>query len=572
MATVLAPEGERTRIASSDELLAWVRTLPSAEGLAVDTETSGLAWLADVRLVQFGNSERGYAVDVRDQAGRDLVNEVLCVFRGTLIFHNAAFDVHRLDQIGIDTEGVWRRCVDTHVLAHVINPDRLSFRLKQLARVELGDESTEAERALKRVMKKRGWTWANVPLLVLTPYGVTDTVLTHQLYVKFCSILTDAEMLVVDREMDVRWAMGLVQWHGMRLDQQYANELNDWWSAVLVDQRAEFAEKYGVDNPNANRQLAKALIISGWEPTALTPSGEIQLDKKILEALQFGGEFSMIDLLMEYKRINKWRKAYVQNCLDEVDESGFVHASYNTLGAKTGRMSCSNPPLQQLPKGGGGEIRRMFIASPGNVIASCDYSAIEMRLAGALSGEPVILDAYAHDQDIYQQFADELEISRPQAKIFSLATLYGATANRHSVVFGWSQLKARKVVKRFWNAYPVLKVWNDGVVADARMNKPIISGWGRTLQPHAAYAAPNAVIQGTAAEVMKDGLLRLWHADLLRYVVAVVHDEVVLDVPRDEAEDIAKQVAALLEDLSYTIPLIAEASVYGESWGAGYAT
>lgn len=568
-ATVLKSDGQVAHLVAPSVLLEWVAAHPVSAGLAVDTETTGLQWLAGVRLVQFGSSTEGFAVPVHNAEGRALVATVLNTYKGVLIFHNAAFDIHRLDQIGVDTEGIWRRTVDTHVLAHILNPDRLSFKLKQLARVELGDDSTEAEKALKKVMKKRGWTWATVPLLVLAPYGVTDTMLTHQLYTKYTALFTEAEWLVLEREMDVRWAVGRVQWHGMRLDVEYAHELAEQWKHALATDRGYFYTEHGVENPNANAQLITALMDEGWEPKAFTAkTGKPQLNKDIIEELAF--THPLADRLLEYKRINKWLASYVMNSLAEVDENGYVHASYNTLGAKTGRMSCSSPPLQQLPKGGGGEVRRLFIASPGNLIASCDYSAIEMRLAGSLSGEPAIITAYAEGIDIYQQFADQLGITRPQAKIFSLATLYGATARRHSIVFGWSYNKAMKVVKQFWRQYPVLKEWNDDLIATARVGVPIISGWGRTLRPHAPYAAPNAVIQGTAAEVMKDGLMRLEQAGLLAPIVAIVHDEVVLDVAAAAAEGTARQVAELLEDRTFRIPLIAEASVYGPSWGAGY--
>lgn len=557
-------------LASAAVLLDWVSEHPRDAGLAVDTETSGLAWDADVRLVQFGSSETGFAVATHTAAGCALVCEVIAAYRGELIMHNAAFDAHRLEQVGVDVPNhVWHRVSDTHVLAHILNPDRLSFKLKQLARVELGDESTEAERALKRVMRKHKWTYATVPLPVLAPYGVTDTVLTHQLYTKFSELFSEVEWDVFSKEMDVRRLVGWVQWKGMHLDVPYANELLCWYDAALTIERDYFHDVHGIDNLNANVQIGDALVRQGWKPKEFTEkTGAIKLDKKILEALVH--EYPFVARLLEYKRLNKWRASYVVNCLNEVDERGYVHAAYNTLGAKTGRMSCSNPPLQQLPKGGGGEIRRLFIASEGNVIASCDYSAIEMRLAGSLSGEPRIIDAYAHDIDIYQQFADELNITRPQAKIFSLATLYGATAKRHSIVFGWKVGKARQVVRDFWAQYPQLRNWNDQLIAHARMGMPIYSMWGRKLRPHLPYAAPNAVVQGTAAEVMKDGILRLEGADLLQYVVAVVHDEVVLDVPAALAEDVAQRVSAVLECRSFTIPLLAEASVYGQSWGAGY--
>jgi len=560
------------QVVGADHFARWIDAQPRKAGLAIDTETAGLAWDDDVRLVQFGNSTEGFAISVNTQAGRDLVLAAVASYRGEIIMHNAAFDAHRLDQVGVDClRDIWHRVSDTHVLAHILNPDRLSFKLKQLARVELGDDMTEADRQLKKHMRKQKWTYATVPLVVLAPYGVQDTIITHQLYTLYTQLLSDLEWQIFSKEMDLRRLVGrYVQWKGMRLDIPYAENLRDEWSAALDIERAWFLEHHGIDNLNANAQIADALVRAGWKPTEFTDkTGAIKLDKKILEPLVH--DFPFIARLLEYKRLNKWLAAYVVNCLNEVDVHGYVHAAYNTLGAKTGRMSCSNPPLQQLPKGGGGEVRALFIASEGNVIASCDYNAIEMRLAGSMSGEPRIIEAYANGVDIYQQFADELDITRPQAKVFSLATLYGATAKRHSIVFGWPTGKARKVVRDFWSSYPLLKQWNDTLIARARQGYPILSMWGRHLRPHMPYAAPNAVVQGTAAEVMKDGLLRLEGADLLKYVVAVVHDEVVLDVPVQDAEWVSRDVAVALQCDDFTIPLIAEASVYGRSWGAGYA-
>jgi ribonuclease D len=142
-AVVFTPdESGRTRTVTEAEFLAWAETLAPRSGLAVDTETTGLEWDAGVRTVQFGNSECGFAVDVAHVDGRELVQSALDLYRGPLIFHNSSFDIRRLEQVGVDSELVWPRAIDTHVMAHIINPDRLSFKLKQLARVELGDEST----------------------------------------------------------------------------------------------------------------------------------------------------------------------------------------------------------------------------------------------------------------------------------------------------------------------------------------------------------------------------------------------------------------------------------------------
>lgn len=571
MATVLAPdETGRARVQTDEALLSFVRAVPRESGLAVDTETAGLGWDDEVRLVQLGTSEAGFAVDVTSAEGVELVRQVLDIYSGPLIFHNAGFDIRALQRIGLDPELLWPRAIDTYVIAHVWDAGLLNKGLDALNRLLLDDDTSGYKKSFRDFMRKKKWTWANVPKLLLTPYGVKDTCATHAIYHILTDKLTAEEWNVVYQEMDVAWAMWHVEQHGMRLDIEYAHSLRDRWTTYLQHSREHFKTEWEVENPNSNRQIATALIDHGWEPSVKTPSGEWKLDKKMLKEL--APRFDLVQHLLEHKRVTKWLAAYVENCLAAVDARGYVHASYNSLGARTGRMSCSNPPLQQLPKGGGGEVRRLFVASEGNVIASCDYSAIEFRLAGALSGEERIMEVYRHNGDWYQQIADEVGIARPEAKVLLLATLYGAGPTKIAASLGWSISVARRHVRNFWRAYPVLDGWNRHLVDEANRGVVVRSAkWGRRLAPHAGYAAPNAVIQGTAAEVMKDGITRLWQADLLKHVCAVVHDEVVLDVPEAEAADIAASVALVLRDDTFDLPLVAEAEVYGTSWGDGYA-
>ena len=128
---------------------------------------------------------------------------------------------------------------------------------------------------------------------------------------------------------------------------------------------------------------------------------------------------------------------------------------------------------------------------------------------------------------------------------------------------------ATALVAAFWDAYPTLSRWVLSQTNKARRTPPV-SLWGRRLSPHAPYAAANAIIQGTAADVLKDGLLRLSQKGLIRYVAAIVHDEVILDVPTDRAFEIVDQVAAALEDDRFAVPITTEIEIFGFSWGCGY--
>ncbi|MGZ4518792.1 MAG: DNA polymerase [Mycobacteriaceae bacterium] len=551
----------------ADVLLFW---LSQQDVVAVDTETDGLAWEARVRLVQFGNAQGGFAIDVEaGPAGAAIVRQALRVFRGQLVFHNAPFDIHRLEQLGVDPDRLWPRAFNTHVEHHVLNP-AADHGLKDIAAALYGPEVREPEREMKALAKKRKVKWWQLPTRELASYGIQDTVLTARLHMDLSSELSPVEWDVVGTEMEVAQAVAAVSGKGMRLDVPYAHQLHQTMTADEATDLLWFADR-GVTKPNSARQMWDALReVEGRIPDKYTKTGEPQLDKTVIGELMVDGS-ELATRLKAFKRRGKWRSAYVENCLMEVDSTGRVHASYNSLGAKTGRMSCSNPPLQQLPKGGGGEIRRLFIASEGNVITSVDYSQIEMRLAAHFAQDPFLMRQFAEGIDVYDVMKDRIGCTRPQAKIASLAALYGSKGKSIAVALGITPAESVAIVTRFWQEYPYLNRWSVAAENRARGGGVVKSRWGRSLRPHMPYAAGNSIIQGTAAEVMKEGLLRLAENNLLQYVVAIVHDEVVLDVPVADSEALTNEVGVLLADHSFDVELSVEGEVYGPSWGDGYA-
>ncbi len=214
----------------------------------------------------------------------------------------------------------------------------------------------------------------------------------------------------------------------------------------------------------------------------------------------------------------------------------------------------------------------MFIAKPGHLITSVDYAQIEMRLAAHFAHDEEMMYQFATGVDVYQKMAERIQCTRPQAKIASLAALYGSRGKSIALALGVSPSESVGIVQQFWREYPDLSRWAISVTAQAKGGSNVKSRWGRTLSPHMPYAAGNAIIQGTAAEVMKDGILRMAEANCLQYVVAVVHDEVVMECPEAEAQSITDHVVQLLEDHTFDVALTAEGTVYGHSWGDGYVT
>lgn len=580
--------------ADVEAFLAWA---DGVEALAIDTETVGLDWTERdfTRLVQFADGERSFAVPVR-WWGRPLQQALESIRRrGAKVYmHNAQFDQHALADDGLP-HPEWQHVIDTRFLHHLLVPHR-PHGLKPVSAERFGGWARAGESTLKREMAEHRWDWATVPVDLPSywMYGCLDTLLTFRLGEELVREVEEGGMWqAFEREMQVAEVMWGAERRGIRIDHKYAERTRTEWLSRAVDLKAQLSAA-GLTNPNSNQQIAALFREMGWEPEDFTDTGQAVVDKMILKAL--ADEWpDLVHEITEYKQITKWIGAYLDPF---ADSKGRVHPSINTLRAKTGRMSITNPALQTLPsRGSSGAIRRCVLPETGHVIYAIDYDGQEARLFANYSGDPGMAAAYGAGDDLYTHVArivwddqsiDKSDRRRSTAKVILLAFTYGAGVPRLAEASGLSVDETERFLAKLFVEFPTIReMTGDHAIgghypgapalaarerAEAEGVAYVTTGGGRrfSMPTDETYKAVNGIMQGTGADVLKGAIVRLAREGLADYIIAPVHDEVVFSFPKDEHEQMAKVAALAMEDREWEIPLTVEASGPFPHWGAAY--
>lgn len=554
------------------ELLRWLGDT-RREALAFDTETTGLRWWKDkIRLVQLGDTETGWAIPWEQWGG--VAAEALRRWDGQLVAHNAPFDCHMLQQAGVEIDTA--RLDDTQVMAHLINP--LAIGLKAVATQELGIDGGQWKRQLDAVFAAGGWDWDTVPIdhPAYWRYAASDTVLTAGIRER---MVGDTRGELYETELGAQAIIADMETRGVRIDVAYAEEMS-WLFGHEHDRIvSELQRDYGLENPDSSDQLAAALVAAGVELTERTPSGKLSTTRAILSQL----DHPMAIQVMKARRYLKWKVSYFDRALELVD-GDILHPGFKSLGARTGRMSASNPPMQQMPRGP--IVRKMFIARPEHRLVLADYDQIEMLIALDLARPPVLVDAALAGEDLHRRIAamslgkDPDDVTTDERQTFKsagYAKLYGAGWKKFALTAGVDAVVAEGVYAKYDAAIPELKKWSNDVIALARRRAAaegvgyVITSTGRRLpcDPGSEFALVNYRVQGEAADVFKRMLIRLDRAGLSETLALLVHDEVILDVPRDEVDHYRAELPDLMRDDGYVVPLSVSAADY-RCWADKY--
>lgn len=543
-----------------DEFLRWLGERRPV--LAFDTETTGLEWSDRVRLVQFGDARAGWAIPADDWPG--LVRHVLDAYQGEWVAHNAAFD-QRMLWNSFGRIAPWSSLHDTKIAATLYDPFRFSG-LKSQCVARYGQEMGAGQDLLRLAMSENKWTWGTVPidLPAYWAYGALDTCLTARLYEEFTGSFDER----YDREMAVARIMWQSEMRGVRVDLDYTSRLGEWYVACAN----EIQDRYDF-NLGSNDAVGAALVADGWEPTAWTETGKPQVDRAALDAI---GSPLAADV-RAYRRYIKWSSSYCVGILKRYDEHDRVHPRINPLHARTGRMSIEAPPVQQIPKRESTDVRDCFVASEGKVLVPIDYDTQETRLLAFYANELDLKEAFAAGEDIHQYVADETGLTRSQAKNVGYALLYGAGDEKLGVTAGTSTDAAREFRAKYLARFPGVENFMGKVIALGK--KRIYSdghAWAKTVGGrvvHAdkdkVYALTNYLLQGSGADILKEALVRLDNEGYSPLVLLPVHDEIVFEVPSDEAEALAPRLAEIMSTSVGDVPLPCDPGSPRFRWGGG---
>jgi DNA polymerase-1 len=586
------------------EFISWLGERRPHNAIAIDTETGELPggkredalspWHGKLRLVQVGDAMTGWSIPWDEWSG--VFYEAMDKFDGPIVCHNIAFEA-RWFEIQSRWKMPWHRAHDTMIMAHLIDPLG-SGALKRLTSQYVDANAARLQDGLDTGMAKNGWTWGTVPINFQPywAYGALDPVLTMRLWEMFWEKCGPGQPYsqAYELEMNTRRIVTRMELNGARLDLDYSKRKYQ----ELIDY-TEQVKQWGKDNYNglsitSNAQLVRAFEALGAEITQTTPSGAKSASADQLKMLLRDGtpEIQLLaETALKQRKADKLASTYFSNFIND-NVNGFVHPSVKTLGARTGRMSIQNPALQTLPKGDD-TVRRAFLPKDDDhVIITSDLDQVEFRMFSSLSQDPNLIslfnlaDATGSDpfteigREIYQDpTMQKSDKRRGLIKGVVYGRLYGAGVAKQALTAGVPEEQMRAVSNEFDKRFPGMQMFQKRV-EDAGMRRLRAEGqgyvntWtGRRLpcDEDRVYTLVNYLIQGGAAEIFKSNLVKLDQADLTELLIVPVHDEIVLNAPRKDAEEIKQLVRECMTTRDgWAVPLTADADGPLENWGEKY--
>jgi DNA polymerase-1 len=587
------------------KFISWLSERRPYNAIAVDIETGELPggkrddalspWHGKIRLVQVGDGQTGWSIPWDEWSGA--FYESMDKFDGQIVCHNIAFEARWFD-IQSRWKMPWDRAHDTMIMAHLIDPLG-SGALKRLTSQYVDGRAAALQSNLDVSLSKNGWTWGTVPINFepYWAYGALDTVLTMKLFEQFWEKCGPGKPYsrAYELEMNTRRIVTRMELNGARLDLDYSKKKYD----ELV-QYTEQVKEWGKKNYNgmsitSNAQLVRQLEAMGAVIVETTPSGNKSASADQLKILVRDGspEVKMLaETVLKQRKADKLASTYFSNFIND-NVNGFVHPSVKTLGARTGRMSIQNPALQTLPKGDD-TVRRAFLPKDDDhVIITSDLDQVEFRMFASMSKDPNLInlfnlaDATGSDpfteigREIYQDpTMQKSDKRRGLIKGVVYGRLYGAGVAKQALTAGVPEDQMRAVSNEFDIRFPGMigfqkQVEDVGMRRLRSEGQGYVNTWtGRRLpcDEDRVYTLVNYLIQGGAAEVFKSNLVKLDQADLTEYLIVPVHDEIVLNAPRENAAEIQQIVRECMTTTDgWAVPLTADVDGPLENWGQKYA-
>lgn len=563
--------------------------------VAFDTETEGLVPQRHrLRLIQLGDMRHGWAFPFEWAGAAIEIIRDLIARRKPVVAHNSGFD-HRFIQRWLGYDIPWHLVHDTMILAALADPTRPKG-LKPLAERFIDPAAAAGQSLLNDGMRANGWTWATVPadFPPYWSYAALDPVLTCHIWdtladrvLKQCPEAYDLERAVVP-------VLSSMMDAGMLIDREYITATTERLRRYSESARAWLRDVHGVGSLMSAREIAAALGQQGAEVTEFTGSGLPSVTKEYLKYLTLDADITpgareLARVILKARHAEKLSGTYLENFLAMATADGTVHCNIKQLEARSSRMSCSDPNLQNLPRDDK-VVRGGFIPRPGWVFISCDFSQIEMRLFAALSGDEGLIKAFADADatgtDFYATIASDLfgepvsksDPRRQSVKSAGYAAIFGAGIGKQAQTAGVSIQKYRPIRAALDARYPGFTSYPREIASYAARHadesgRPCVhTSTQRPLfiDPKHLYAATNYRIQPEAAECLKRAGVALASAGLMEYMRLFVHDEVILEVPAQRAEDMRRAVEDVMTDTTrYAVPLTCEAKIMPERWVKG---
>jgi len=585
---------------TAEKQVALAEQLASLDSFCFDTETTGLdANLADIVGLSF-SFENAKAYYVPTPADREGAQAIVDIFKPVLenpniekIGQNIKYDILLLARYGVKVQG---SLFDTMLAHYLIDPDT-RHGMDVLAENYLNYSPVSITELIGEKGKKQG-NMRDVEVEKIKEYAAEDADITLQLKNVFHPLLveTNTMQLARDVEFPLVYILAEIERNGVKIDVPALEEFSKTLEQDIKNLEESIFEKAGVNfNIASPKQLGEVLFDKlQLDPKAKkTKTGQYKTGEDVLLALAHKSD--IVQDILNFRQMQKLKSTYVDALPELINpETGLIHTSYNQAVAATGRLSSTNPNLQNIPirTERGREVRKAFIPrSENNVILSADYSQIELRLIAELSKDQNMMEAFSQGHDIHRATAAKVynvdfdavtSEQRRNAKAVNFGIIYGQSAFGLSQNLGISRKEASDIINEYFNQYTGIKKYMSDAVESAKEKGYVetilkrrrylrdINSANITVRGFAERNAINAPIQGSAADLIKLAMIAIQkeieQRGLTGKMIMQVHDELVFDVPKDEIEVFKKIILDKMSNaIKTSVPLIVEIGE-GKNW------
>ena len=595
-----------TTILDAEELDQWIANLNASSIIALDTETTSLdPHQAELVGLSF-STEPGYAaylpfvhsyVGAPDQLPmKPTLSKLKHILEDpgrAKTGQNLKFDIAVLHRYGITVKGVTH---DTMLMSYVLDAGSSRHDLDALAKKYLNQDTVKFKDIAGT--GKNQLTFDQIPLDTASQYAAEDADIAlrlHHLMSKRIQQHEDLNKVFTSIEMPLLEVLVKTESNGVKVDADMLHSQSQEIASKLIELESHAHDLVGKPfNMNSPSQIQEILFTDLQLPVIKkTPGGQPSTTESVLQDL--AANFELPKVILEYRGLAKLKNTYTDKLPTLINpQTGRIHTSYHQAVASTGRLSSSDPNLQNIPVRSkeGRRIRQAFIAEPDNLILSADYSQIELRIMAHLSGDPNLVSAFHDGADVHTRTAAEVFSVTPElvdaeqrrrAKAINFGLIYGMTAFGLARQLRITQAVAKNYIDIYFERYPGVRKYMEntrenarskgfvGTLFGRRLNLPDIHAKNPSVRQYAERTAINAPMQGTAADLIKLAMIEIdkWlgsQPNLKTMMIMQVHDELVFEVPHHEVDEIISKVREIMCHIAeLNVPLVVDVGV-GTNW------
>ena len=588
-------------VLSAEQWTELFKRLSTEKRFAFDTETTSLDYRV-AQIVGFSvafDAQDAYYVPLAhdyENAPEQLNREqILAEIKPILedesvqkIGHHLKYDAHVLENHGIELKGWY---FDTMLASYVLNAVATRHGMDDVSRLYLSHLTTTFEQVAGKGAKQK--TFNQIEIETAAHYAAEDAHVTYRLFeVLDAKLQKHPELVNIlhNVEMPVARVLTIMEENGIELDLGFLDQLGVEFANTMANLENQITELAGQSfNVSSPKQVGEILFDKlGLKGGKKTATGQYSTSESVLEKI----DHPITELILDYRGLSKLKSTYTDGLLKQANsDTHRVHTSYHQALTATGRLSSTDPNLQNIPvrEEIGRQIRKAFIAPQGRVLLAADYSQIELRLMAHFSQDEALVDAFNHGQDVHRRTAAEVlgvaledvtSDQRRQAKAVNFGLLYGMSEFGLTRQLGFSREESRGYIAKYFQRYPGVLDYMERTrqiareqgfvetILGRRLYTPDIMASNKMIKQAAERAAINAPLQGSAADIIKMAMIavdRMLPKDQVKMLLQV-HDELVFEVDESIADELASKLADVMQSvLQISVPLLVEVGK-GRNW------